>query len=176
MPAGPAAGRVEAQRRALTTPSTAPASESRWCAVCIRVCERNVSTGNTCDAHELICVRFVGSFFPRISTRRCARGRRVLPARLVRADTDNRYDQRWRERPGLDGLGSLAGQNTGVVHAIVGSPAATLTLTVTAAQSAAAFAGPKKTLRYRSLHAVRVHGATRGERASSEGAKTGGPT
>jgi hypothetical protein len=30
MPAGPAAGRVEAKRRALTTPSTAPASSTRW--------------------------------------------------------------------------------------------------------------------------------------------------
>ena len=31
MPEGPAIGRVEAKRRALTTPSTAPASKTRWC-------------------------------------------------------------------------------------------------------------------------------------------------
>ena len=46
--------------------------------------------------------------------------------------------------PRLDGLGSVAGQDTGVVHAIVGSPTATLTPTVTAAQSAAAVARPKQ--------------------------------
>jgi hypothetical protein len=57
--------------------------------------------------------------------------------RAERRDSDMRHDQRWRERPRLDGLGSLAGQDTGVVHAIVGSPTATVTPTVTAAQSAA---------------------------------------
>ena len=31
MPEGPAVGRVEAKRRALTTPSTAPPSNARWC-------------------------------------------------------------------------------------------------------------------------------------------------
>jgi hypothetical protein len=54
MPAGPAAGRVEAQRRALTTPSTAPASESRWCDAWIWVFEQDASAGNTCVVPEQI--------------------------------------------------------------------------------------------------------------------------
>jgi hypothetical protein len=38
MPEGPAGGRVEAKRRALTTPSAAPAWKERWCGskICIR--------------------------------------------------------------------------------------------------------------------------------------------
>ena len=40
MPAGPAIGRVEAKRRALTTPSTAPASNARWCRRTIRMRQR----------------------------------------------------------------------------------------------------------------------------------------
>ena len=77
------------------------------------------------------------ALFRRIWTRRRARGRRVRPARTVRADSDMRHDQRWRERPRLDGLGSLARQDSGVVHAIVGSATATPAPVATAAQSAA---------------------------------------
>ncbi len=55
-----------------------------------------------------------------------------------------RHDQRWRERPRLGGLGSLAEQDTGVVHAIVGSPTATTAPTVTAAKSAASIAYPQQ--------------------------------
>ena len=69
----------------------------------------------------------------RIWTRTRARAQRVCRARPVRADSDIRHDQRWRERPRLDGLGSLARQDSGVVHAIVGSPTATPTPTMTAA-------------------------------------------
>lgn len=76
----------------------------------------------------------------RIWTRTRARARRVCRARPVRADSDMRHDQRWRERPRLDGLGSLARQDSGVVHAIVGSPTAIPTPTVTAAKSAASVA------------------------------------
>ena len=47
------------------------------------------------------------------------------------------HDQRWRERPRPDGLGSLVRQDSGVVHAIVGCPTATPTPAGTAAQSAA---------------------------------------
>ena len=77
------------------------------------------------------------ALFPRIWTRSRARGRRVRPAQPARADSDVRHDQRWRERPRLDALGSLAGQDSGVVHAIVGSATATPPPIVTAAQSAA---------------------------------------
>src|SRR6516165_7012759 len=143
MPEGPADGRVEAERRALTMPSTAPASRTRWRDAWIWVCNRDASAGNTFDAAEEISVRFAGVFFWRISTRRRAHGRRVRPARSLSESGEVRHDQRWRERPRLDGLGSLAGQDTGVVHAIVGSSTAILTPTVTAAQSAAAVAGPE---------------------------------
>ena len=80
----------------------------------------------------------------RIWTRTRARARRVRRARPVRADSDMRHDQRWRERPRLDGLGSLARQDSGVVHAIVGSPTAIPTPTVTAAKSAASIASPQQ--------------------------------
>jgi hypothetical protein len=69
----------------------------------------------------------------RIWTRTPARAQRVCCGRPMRADSDIRHDQRWRERPRLDGLGSLARQDSGVVHAIVGSPTATPTPTMTAA-------------------------------------------
>ena len=82
--------------------------------------------------------------FRRISTRRRARGRRIPPARPVRKDSDMRHDQRWRERPRLGGLGSLARRDTGVVHAIVGSPTATPAPTMTAAQSAASITCPQQ--------------------------------
>jgi hypothetical protein len=39
MPEGPAIGRVEAKRRALTMPSTAPASSARWWCGPIRACD-----------------------------------------------------------------------------------------------------------------------------------------
>jgi hypothetical protein len=42
---------------------------------------------------------------PRIWTRTRARARRVRRARPVRADSDMRHEQRWRERPRLDALG-----------------------------------------------------------------------
>ena len=85
-----------------------------------------------------IRVRFVGRLFRRISTTNtCTRAARFLLHELRCADSDMRHDQRWRERPRLDGLGSLARQDSGVVHAIVGSATATRAPAVTAAQSAA---------------------------------------
>jgi len=178
MPECPARGRVEAERRALTTPSTAAASRARWSGDWISACNRAASAGNTLDMYRkrfLFGLRAV--FFLRISTRTRAHQRRVRPAHSLRGNGDLRHHQRWRERPHLDSLGSLAGQDTGVVHAIVGSPAATLTPTVTAAQSAAAVAGPEaRRCDSDACNPIRVHGATRGERASGVGAETGGPT
>jgi hypothetical protein len=52
-------------------------------------------------------------------------------------DGDMGHDQRWRERPRLDVPGPPAGQNSGVVHAIVGSPTPTPAPEKTAAQGAA---------------------------------------
>jgi hypothetical protein len=137
MPEGPAVGRVEAERRALTMPSTAPASNTRWWNArnCGRQCD--ISSRKIHDAHKPIAVRFVDRLFRRIRTYERGRGRRVPPAQLECADDDNGHDQRWRERPRLDRLGSLEGQDTGVVHAIVGSPTVTSAPTETAAESAA---------------------------------------
>jgi hypothetical protein len=78
MPAGPAAGRVEAQRRALTTTSTAPASESRWCDDWIWIWKDDVSAGKTCDAHNRILLRFVGRFLLKnLDTKMCPRAARL---------------------------------------------------------------------------------------------------
>jgi hypothetical protein len=137
MPEGPATGRVEAKRRALTTPSPAPALKTRWCDGKIWIQERDVPSGKTWERANRFLFDSSAALFRRISTRRRARGRRVRPPRPVRADSDRQHDQRWRERPPLDGLGSLAGQDSGVVHAIVGSATATAALVVTAAKSAA---------------------------------------
>jgi hypothetical protein len=49
MPEGPATGRVEAKRRALTMPSPARASNARWCDGTISIQERDVPSGKTRD-------------------------------------------------------------------------------------------------------------------------------
>ena len=112
----------------------------------------------------------------RIWTRTRARAQRVYRARPVRADSDIGHDQRWRERPRLDGLGSLARQDSGVVHAIVGSPTAIPAPTVTAAKSAASIAPPRKGAAIQTLARANAHGATRGKETSGEGGDTGGLT
>ena len=142
MPAGPAAGRDEAERRALTTPSTAPASRTRWGGAWIWVRNPDASAGNTFAVPKKFPCGSRAVFFRRRSLRRRAHGRRVHPAHSMRGHGDVRHGHRWRERPRLDDLGSLAGQDSGVVHAIVGSSTATRPPTATAAQSAAAVARP----------------------------------
>jgi hypothetical protein len=52
-------------------------------------------------------------------------------------DDDMGHDQRWRERPRPGALGPPPGQDSGFVHAIVGSATATPAPVATAAQSAA---------------------------------------
>ena len=77
MPEGPATGRVEAKRRALTTPSTAPASKTRWCDGKIWIQERDVPSGNTWHAREPIRGRFVGCIVPaNLDTKTCTRAAR----------------------------------------------------------------------------------------------------
>jgi hypothetical protein len=138
MPAGPAVGRVEAKRRALTTPSTARASKGRWCQTRNPACRMRCSSGKDGHAsgpnlradHEPLCpgepghdhVHAGGAFV-----------RHVLSTH----GSDKGHDQRWRERPRRDALGPPAGQDTGVVHASVGSATATPAPLATAAQSAA---------------------------------------
>ena len=105
MPAGPAVGRVEAQRRALTTPSTAPASRRDGAMPESRSANVTFLPGNTCDVHELVSVRFVSRILPaNLHMKTCTRAAR-LSLTTARADTDNQHDQRWRERPCLDGPG-----------------------------------------------------------------------
>ena len=115
MPVGPANGRVGAQRRALTTPSTAPASKARWRDAWIWVCKREASAGILTPIPNRFLFGLRAVFFLRISIRKRARGRRVLPARPAFRNSGMRHDQRWRERRRPDSLGSLAGQDTGVV-------------------------------------------------------------
>ena len=138
MPAGPAFGRVEAKRRALTTPSTARASKARWCQTRNPACRMRRSSGKDGHAsgpnlradHELLCpgehrhdhVHAGGAFV-----------RHVVSTH----DGDRGHDQRWRERPRRGALGPPAGQDSGVVHAIVRSATATPAPVATAAQSAA---------------------------------------
>ena len=77
MPEGPAIGRVEAKRRALTTPSTAPPSRARWCDRKIWIQERNVASGKTRNAPEPISARFVGTIVPaNLDTKTCTRAAR----------------------------------------------------------------------------------------------------
>ncbi len=72
MPEGPATGRVEATRRALTTPSPAPASKTRWCDAWIWVRKRDAPSGKTCNVHEPISVRHVGHIVPaNVDTKTC---------------------------------------------------------------------------------------------------------
>jgi len=142
MPEGPAVGRVEAKRRALTTPSTAPGSKTRWCQARKLTRQLRRSSGKDGVAsgpdrqpdHALLSpdelahahVHAGGAFV-----------RHVLSTH----DNDEGHDQRWRERPRRGRLGPPAGQDTGVVHASVGSATATLAPVATAAQSAASPAG-----------------------------------
>jgi hypothetical protein len=138
MPAGPAVGRVEAQRRALTTPSTARASKTRWCQARIPACRMRRSSGKRGHTsgpdlradHGLRCpgepghdhVNAGGAFVRHVVTTH---------------HDENGHDQRWRERPRRGALGPPAGQDTGVVHASVGSATATPASAATAAESAA---------------------------------------
>lgn len=135
MPEGPATGRVEAKRRALTMPSTAPASSARWCAV------RSKSRSWSCFSGERrpCANRFLRNTTARFWPRERARGRRGSPARTGLADSDMRHDQRWRERPRQGALGSGAGHDSGVVHAIVGAVTSTRALLDEAANSAASW-------------------------------------
>jgi len=84
MPEGPAGGRVEAKRRALTTPSPAPASSARWCDEPISTptarvpCEqRRLPTPGFLAIHRLICSAKSGHEYMHtcgalIATDRCA--------------------------------------------------------------------------------------------------------
>ncbi|MGE4056195.1 MAG: hypothetical protein AB7F99_15470 [Vicinamibacterales bacterium] len=61
MPEGPATGRVEAKRRALTMPSTAPASSARWWCSSIEVPIVVVFSGRTAVVREPIPAEHIGT-------------------------------------------------------------------------------------------------------------------
>jgi hypothetical protein len=143
MPEGPAVGRVEAKRRALTTPSTAPPSNGRWCDAWIWIRKRDVPAGKHATRANRFRFYPSAALFRRISIRRRARGRRIRlhdtgAGTPTCGTTDDGVDDSVRR------LGPLARQDTGVVHAIVGSPTAIATPTVTAAKSAASIAPPQQ--------------------------------
>ena len=138
MPEGPAGGRIEAKRRALTTPSPAPASSARWCdePICTPTARVSRRTNVCCARPDFW--RSIDSFCSAKSGHEymhtCGA---LIRHRSVRSDMDLRHGHRWRERPRLGGLGSLVGQDSGVVHAIVRAATPTPAPALTAAQSAA---------------------------------------
>ena len=175
MPAGPATGRVEAKRRALTMPSTAPASSARWWCSSIWPTE----TACVLQAERGSCAnRFLRNAYPllvRIWPRIRAHGRRDLSCTNGLADSDTRHDQRWRERPRQGALGSGAGHGDGVVHAIVGA--------VTSARALLERGGKQRRLvvaargnvrRVKRLPAVRAHGQPGVRECPARASKQGG--
>jgi hypothetical protein len=98
------------------------------------------------------------------------------PAEHAAQTRDTQHDQRWRERPRLDGLGSPARQDTGVVHAIVGSATATWALVVTAAESAASMVCLRQVAARETLEGGSQSWSYQGENTSEETVEGGGPT
>ena len=176
MPEGPATGRVEAKRRALTTSSTALASSARWWRGSISTRNGDVFCGRTGLVREPIAARAAGPLLRSQLGTNMAAGWRDCPARSGHADTDTRHDQRWRERPRPGTLGSGAGHNSGVVHAIVGAVTSARALLDEAADSAASWARPPQRTPLQAFACSSCSSATRGERVSGEGVETGGPT
>ena len=177
MPEGPATGRVEAKRRALTMPSTAPASSARWWCGSICSADRaSCSAGERRLVREPIPAEHIGTLLRSHLAATRARGRRDSPARTGLADSDTRHDQRWRERPRQGALGSGAGHDSGVVHAIVGAVTSARALLDEAAHSAASWSWTRQRTLLQAVACGSRSWATRGERASGEGVETGGPT
>jgi hypothetical protein len=176
MPEGPAIGRVEAKRRALTMPSTAPASSARWWRGSIRVRDRILFRRRVGRVREPTTTRIASPLLPSDPCTTCARGRRDSPARIWRADTDTGHDQRWRERPRQGALGSGAGHGSGVVHAIVVAATSARALFDEAADSAASWSLPPQRTSRQAFVCGSCSWPTRGERASGDVLETGGPT
>jgi hypothetical protein len=122
MPEGPASGRVEAKRRALTRPSTAPGSSTRWWLDRFGRKTKTYTPREHGHAREPIVARSSATSFDDSGHARGHAGGAFLPHELGTQTSTWDTDQQWRERPRGGTLGSGARQNTGVVHAIVGSP------------------------------------------------------
>ena len=176
MPEGPAIGRVEAKRRALTMPSTAPASSARWWHRPIRARDRILFRRRIGPMREPIATRVAAHFCPRIYARTCAHGQRDSPARTGRADTDTGHDQRWRERPRQGALGSGAGNGGGVGHAIVGAVTSAQALLDEAADSSASWSRARQRTSLQAFACGSCSWATRERERPEKPWKTGGPT
>ncbi len=177
MPAGPATGRVGATRRALTAPSTAPASLTRWWSARSPDRTRTATSTQRGPSAKRAPRCFAGSLLglDLVTDLRRLAGAIVLQALDTRSSTRGE-DTRWRERPRPCALGSGAGQHTGVVHAIVSVATPGATCSDEAADSAAS---PRQAWQH-SLRQAFACGAwswpARGERGAGEGTETRGLT
>ena len=176
MPEGPAIGRVEAKRRALTTPSTAPASSARWWRGSIRAPNRGHVLQKNRLVREPIAAEVTGTSSLSIWHEHGHAGGAILLHGSGRADSDTRHDQRWRERPRQGALGSGAGHDSGVVHAIVRAVTSARALLDEAAESAASSSCARQRTPLQAFACGSRSSATRGERGAGEGVETGGPT
>ena len=180
MPAGPAVpGRVEAKRRALTTPSTAPESNARWCRCTTGAHSARVSRGSRrSGARRGRCARAWSTWLSGRITRHEHRqaGGAFRPDELAHRQRQTSTANDGVNDPVSTGLGPPSGQDTGVVHAIVGSATATLAPVATAAQSAASVTCSRQVAALQALaQRSRVMEPPRGENRR-RGVETGGPT
>ena len=95
-----------------------------------------------------------------LDTKTCMRAARLSCTTCARGQSDMRHDQRWRERPVSTARGSLAGQDRGLVHAIVGSATATPAAAAAAAQCATSMTRSRQVAAMETLHTVHGHRAT----------------
>jgi len=177
MPAGPALGRVEAKRRALTTPSTAPASETRWCQARNPTRRMRRSSRKNCRSGEPDSRADHRLPFPaNLDTIRCTRAARSSGAccALMAATRDT-------TNAGVnDPVAALWGHRQCRTPGSF-TPALVLRLRHWSRLRRRHKAPPSghvrpMSWRQKRLNAVRGHGATKGERTSGEGPGIGGPT
>lgn len=175
MPEGPGAGRVGAQRRAWTMPSTAPASSARWWCRTIRAAIVVAFCRRTALVREPIPAERVG--VPRrshLAAEVRMRAASFSCTNWARRQRHTRHDQRWRERPRQGAQGSGAGHGSGVVHAIVGALTSASASSGESAQSAASLACTRQGRPHQALASGSRSWLTRGEGESGAGVEMGG--
>jgi len=101
---GPVPG--QAERRALTTPSTARESNTRWCRRNWYGLCRAVSGNSWPHIVPMRARNLSGWFSGETRPRAQAGGRHVFPDETGCTDSDTRHGRRWRERPRLQGPGA----------------------------------------------------------------------
>ena len=177
MPAGPAIGRVDAERRALTTTSTAPESKTRW------------SLRSDLDARTVRLlphpaptpvVLFARKRDTRAGPRPGLRSGRACGAVVLQHLGTHAAGcgtgSRWRERPSVGALGSGARHEGGVVHAIVSGAACTAACLGEAADSAACPCRGQQSPARQAFAGASSAWLTKGGRGLGEASETGGPT